>query len=176
MIREYEAQLETERALAKAEGRPHAVPCECALLWDVGAPLPTLIQSDYVAHLFFDLRDDDDRVGHVRFDHLIATRFGPPNDEALHGHPLFGSGLAFYSAMRVVDSPWIVQLERLNSVHARHDPADYVAQQHFIFAFHDTMFECVARSFSVSAVDRTMAEAVKDAVDLIFGPPILSGW
>lgn len=41
-----------------------------------------------------------------------------PNDESLHGHPLFERGLAFYGAFRVENSSWIRALVRINSVHA----------------------------------------------------------
>ena len=161
----YEQLLDAERRLAAAEDRPYAVLCDCPILWDVGAPIPTLLQSDGSAELFFLLPDDDERVGNVRFERLVSTLFGAPNDETHAGHPLYGSGFEPYRAMHVVNSLWIAQLERMNSVHRYHNQANYSALKHFIFAFHDTTFECVARSFSVSRVDRGLAEAVKDAVD-----------
>lgn len=164
----YEQLLNAERRLAAAEGRPYAALCDCPISWDVGAPLPTLLQSDQSADLFFLLPDDDERVGHVRFERLLSSLFGAPNDETFEGHPLHGSGFEPYRAMRVVNSPWIAQLERMNSVHHFHDPVAYAAMKHFIFPFHDTTFECVARSFSTSTVDRHLAEAVKDAVDRLY--------
>lgn len=164
----YEQLLNAERRLAAAEGRPYAVLCDCPISWDIGAPLPTLLQSDQSADLFFLLPDDDERVGHVRFERLSSSLFGAPNDETFEGHPLHGSGFEPYRAMRVVNSPWIAQLERMNSVHRFHDPVAYAAMKHFIFPFHDTTFECVARSFSTSTVDRHLAEAVKDAVDRLY--------
>jgi hypothetical protein len=163
----YERLLNAERRLAAAEDRPYAVLCDCPISWDVGAPLPTLLQSDQSADLFF-LLPDDERVGHVHFEQLSSSLFGAPNDETFEGHPLHGSGFEPYRAMRVINSPWIAQLERMNSVHHYHDPAAYAAMEHFIFPFHDTTFECVARSFSTSTVDRRLAEAVKDAVDCLY--------
>jgi hypothetical protein len=118
--------------------------------------------------LFFRLPDDDERVGLVRFERLSSSLFGAPNDETFEGHPLHGSGFQPYRAMRVVNSPWIAQLERMNSVHRYHNPAAYAAKEHFIFPFHDTTFECVAQSFSASTVDRRLADAVKDAVDQFY--------
>ena len=58
----YEQLLNAERRLAAAEGRPYAVLCDCPISWDIGAPLPTLLQSDQSADLFFLLPDDDERV------------------------------------------------------------------------------------------------------------------
>jgi hypothetical protein len=37
-----------------------------------------------------------------------------PNDESLHGHPLFERGLNFYGAFQVESSSWIRALERIN--------------------------------------------------------------
>lgn len=164
----YEQLLNAERRLAAAEDRPYAVLCDFPISWDVGAPLPTLLQSDQSADLFFLLPDDDERVGHIHFERLSSSLFGAPNDETFEGHPLHGSGFQPYRAMRVVNSPWIAQLERMNSVHRYHDPAAYAALEHFIFPFHDTTFECVASAFSASTVDRRLAEAVKDAVDRLY--------
>ena len=164
----YASLLAAERRLAEAEGRPYAVLCDCPLSWDVGAPLPTLLQSDEAAHLFFLLPDDDERVGYVRFERLSSTLFGAPNDETFEGHPLHGSGFEPYRAMRVINSPWIAHLEKMNSVHRYHNPAVYTAQEHFILPFHDTTFECVARSFTASTVDKRLSGAVKDAVDGLY--------
>lgn len=164
----YQKLLDVERKLAAAEGRAYAVLCDCPISWDVGAPLPTLLQSDESASLFFLLPDDDKRVGHVRFERLKSSLFGAPNDETFEGHSLYGSGFEPYRAMCVVNSPWIVQLERMNSVHRYHDPAAFAALNHFIFPFHDTTYECVARSFSASTVDLRLVKAVKDAVDSLY--------
>lgn len=160
--------LTAERKLAAAEGRPYADLCDCPISWDVGAPLPTLLQSDQTARLFFLLADEDGRVGCISFERLSSTLFGAPNDETFEGHPLYGSGFEPYRAMRVINSPWIVQLEKMNSIHQYHDPARFAATQHFIFPFHDTTFECVAHSFTALTVERRLSDAIKDAVCGLF--------
>ena len=157
-----------ERQLAEAEGRPYAVLCNCPVHWDVGAPLPTLIQSDQVAFLFFLLADDEEAVGQLQFQRLLSSSFGAPNDETFEGHPLHGSGFEPYRAMRVVNSKWVPRLEKMNSVHQHHDPATYASMEHFIFPFHDTTFECVAKSFSVSKVKSRLSDAVRAAVGLLY--------
>jgi hypothetical protein len=68
----------------------------------------------------------------------------------LRGHPLASRGLQAYSAFEVRNSSWIRQLERMNSVHPQHNPARYSMLHHYVFAFHDSTFECVARDFSLS--------------------------
>lgn len=160
--------MSAERALAEAEKRPFATLCDCPLVWDVGAPLPTLLQSDETAFLFFLLPDVDGQVGEVRFEGLSSTSFGAPNDETFEGHPLYGSGFEPYRAMRVINSPWVQQLERMNSVHRYHDPSRFTTKQHFVFPFHDTTFECVARSFSASVVNQRLSGAVRAAVSDLY--------
>jgi hypothetical protein len=164
----YQSLLTAERNLARAENRPYAVPSDCALSWDVGAPLPTLLQSDQTTLLFFLLPDEDENVGQIQFNGALSTSFGAPNDETFEGHPLHGSGFEPYQAMRVINSPWIAQLEKINSVHQYHEPSRYAAVEHFIFPFHDTTFECVAYSFTASKVGRRLSEAVRDAVSLLY--------
>src|SRR4051812_41447366 len=70
-----------------------------------------------------------------------AHYFGPPNDEALAGHPLHARGLTYYATAEVLDSSWIRELERRNRVHARYDPASYAALRHFVLAFDEAVFE-----------------------------------
>ena len=168
----YEAAFQrlmgAERRLADAESRPYAVPCECPLSWDIGAPLPTLLQSDQATFLFFLLSNDDDRVGRIQFVGLSSSLFGAPNDETFAGHPLHGSGFEPYRAMRVINSPWIKQLEKMNSVHPYHKASAYSALNHYVFPFHDTTFECAAKSFNASEVSGRLSEAVRGTVDLLY--------
>jgi hypothetical protein len=84
----------------------------------------------------------------VRFERPVASMFGPPNDEAFSGHPLASRGLRPYGAFEVRDSSWIRRLERMNSVHPSHRPEHFSRYRHFILAFHDTTFECVATGYS----------------------------
>ena len=42
-------------------------------------------------------------------------------------------------------------VERINSVHNGHRPERYDKLMHFIFTFHDSMFECVARDLKKKA-------------------------
>jgi hypothetical protein len=168
----YEAAFQNlmmaERKLAHAEDRPYAVRCDCPLSWDVGAPLPTLLQSDQATFLFFLLPDDDEHIGQIQFEGLSSTSFGAPNDETFEGHSLHGSGFEPYRAMSVINSPWISQLEKINSVHRMHKPSVYASKKHFIFPFHDTTFECVARAFTASKVSSCLSEAVRNAVGLLY--------
>jgi hypothetical protein len=74
--------------------------------------------------------------------------FGPPNDEAFSGHPLAPKGLAPYRVFEIDDSSWLRTLERMNSVHPYHRSEHFAVYKHFVFAFHDSTFECIAKQFS----------------------------
>lgn len=94
--------------------------------------------------------DSDDLCAVVRFQSPYAHMFGPPNDEAFSGHPLASRGLSPYAVFEVDHSSWLRALERMNSVHPYHRPERFAKFKHYVFAFHDSTFECVAESFGVS--------------------------
>jgi hypothetical protein len=152
------------RLTGGAEQGPYAVAIEFPLLWDAGAPLPTLLQCDQQTFLLFQLAQDRG-IGRIEFDGCFATSFGSPGEETFSGHPLYGRGFEAYRAMQVIHSPWIARLQKIDSVHRHHDPSTYRALRHFIFPFHDTMFECVARSFRVEKVNGPLSDAVKRTAD-----------
>lgn len=137
---------------------------------DVGAPIPHLICDDYQVLLAYLVGEPDPDwdgtyvtvvgpesegrlVAIVRFDCPYAHMFGPPNDEAFKGHPLAGRGLAPYAVFEVRDSSWVRRLARMNSVHECHDRERFLANsRHFVFAFHESTFECIARGFTSEVV------------------------
>lgn len=83
-------------------------------------------------------------------DPYLALQFGPPNDEAISGHRLYGLGLQPYSSFEVLNSLWTASLERANRVHSSHTPDLFSAYRHFILTFHDSTLEFIAESFSAS--------------------------
>lgn len=100
-----------------------------------------------------DLPDEPDlgeSIALVEIEAYKSFRFGGPNDETIHGHPLWSRGLRPYGAFRVEKSSWIRSLEKINSVHDRHNPKYYDDLRHLIFTFHDSMFECAATGFQIS--------------------------
>jgi hypothetical protein len=135
----------------------------------VGAPCPMLIAGEHSLQLAYYLEegrlapewatatvrspavnDSNDLCAVVQFFGLYAHMFGPPNDEAFSGHPLANRGLSPYAVFEVEHSSWVRALERMNSVHPYHRTERFATFKHYIFAFHDTTFECVAESFSIS--------------------------
>jgi hypothetical protein len=85
----------------------------------------------------------------VMADHYRAVTFGPPNDEAIHGHRLAPLGLRPYAGYEVLNSAWIAEMESANRVHSQHRPELFAADRHFIFTFHDSTLEFVAENFTV---------------------------
>ena len=90
---------------------------------EVGAPLPHLVSDGTRAVVVFHAglapdpkwdgftvtvvdpgADVDRNLGWVIFEGVYSVSLGPPNDEALAGHPLYGAGLEYYSAHEVRDS------------------------------------------------------------------------
>lgn len=133
----------------------------------VGAPLPILLSDEYktlLAYVVESIPEDWDGtsvrvVDHTSSGELVALiefrlchsiMFGSPNDEAFDGHPLASRGLEPYGAFLIENSSWVRQLERMNSVHPNHRAERFARLNHYVFAFHDSTFECVAEGFETS--------------------------
>jgi hypothetical protein len=115
---------------------------------DVGAPEPVVVSDE--SSILLAYRTAEELFVVVQFPDFAAYLFGEPNDEAISGHPLADRGLEPYGCYVVEDSSWIRSLERQNSVHPRHDPKRYRQFRHFVVAFHDSMFECIATAAQVT--------------------------
>lgn len=136
----------------------------------VGAPIPVVIAGEHaVALLFYEeqrvpgwdgtttrvVHEDStgERVVVVTLNQCTAHFFGPPNDEAFSGHPLYERGLRPYGAFEVQDSSWLRELERRNAVHPQHDKAHYmIGKRHLVLSFHDSTFECIAKGYDIATV------------------------
>ena len=131
---------------------------------DVGAPTPTILSNEHNLYLIFYVSkvdpnwdgttihmrtEDDEGIVTVKFDRFEQFKFGSPNDEAISGHPLYKLGLEPYSIQKVIDSEWIKELIKMNSVHPYHKDELFLKYEHFIFFFHDRCFEIVAEGYSI---------------------------
>lgn len=147
----------------------------------VGAPCPVVFATEHTVHLAYYLQNtpkgwdgsdvrvmDEHTAGEpvalIEFMRPYAHLFGPPNDEAFSGHPLASRGLRPYSVSEIRESSWIRRLERMNAVHPCHKPEHFREYRHFVFAFHDATFECVAHAFTVSFHTGSVAEVVRIAL------------
>jgi hypothetical protein len=151
---------------------------------DIGAPLPAVVASKHQLELIYRVSEPDPTwdgtsvnvvgatsrgqlIARVRFDRPYAHMFGPPNDEAFSGHPLASRGLGAYRVWEIDSSSWLRSLECMNSVHPHHSPDVFMRLRHFVFAFKDTTFECIAARFDCH-VEHGSITAVAAAVP--------SGW
>lgn len=148
----------------EVDAHDQVVELEDAPQSSVGAPLPVIVADedtlqlaccasvpdpDWVGTYVHEVNlSNGDPVILVQFEGAYAWFHGPPNDEAFEGHPLASRGLHPYAAFCIEDSSWVRRLERMNSVHEHHDPEGFTCLSHYVFAFHDSTFECVARSFT----------------------------
>jgi len=126
-----------------------------------GVPYPFVLSSEHRTFLTFLCApetaspEEPERRAVFEFTHCHLHRFGYPNDEALPGHPLFGSGLSYYSVYEVLESPWYRELQAQNEVKF----PGYVlpARRHFAVTLHDSTFECLAESVRVTISTEPMS-------------------
>ena len=169
-------QLGLERSTAAELGLPYAERVDLEVTWDAGSPMPVLLSGLRTFVAFYlsahdlptggaDLRVRDPRadygIGVVEFKRMTSIKIGSPNDEALRGHPLWGSGLEFYGAHEVKNSPWITELMEVDRAHERFDGSQWSGRHHFMLTFHDETLECVANwTVTRTAPGATMPEVL----------------
>jgi len=117
---------------------------------DAGAPMPAVFCDELNLFLAYWLAPAGEERTILKFASPRAHYFGPPNDETLHGHPLWSHGLRQYGIFEITSSSWIRSLERMNHVHPRHNPERYKELRHYVFTFHDSTFECIAKDVAVA--------------------------
>ncbi len=146
----------------------------------IGAPLPVVLadERDVLVVYLLENRDpdwdgttvrvvdtaSDGVVAIAHFSGVWATQFGAPNDEALDGHPLFACGLRSYGAFTVEPSSWKAELAARNAVHPYHDPRYFRTLTHYVLTFHDSMFECLARTVEFEVLAGSISDVVARAV------------
>ncbi len=139
----------------------------------VGAPCPMLVSDEHNMAVAYYMQEqpeefDLEAVGLVTFKGFHAFQFGPPNDEAFNGHPLYGRGLGPYGTFQILNSTWTAEFCRRNSVHPYHSDDIFLALSHFVWSFHDTTLEVVAKSYELDLKEGTpgkvLAEHFKEAM------------
>jgi hypothetical protein len=180
LLAAHEQRLQAERDLAAARGEQYAQVIDIGPRWDVGAPLPHLI-SDGSRAFVVCLASQPDPDWDGTYVTMVSPadqhpslfvvlelrgcqeiRFGGPNDEAIAGHPLHGRGLDSYRAHEVLNSAWIEEAIRVNSVHPHHSDAPFRQLHHYALLFHDEMIEALARGIESRLVKGTMRAILHD--------------
>jgi hypothetical protein len=168
----------------QVDDKDRVVPLDKIPQSSAGAPLPLILAGEHrtVLAYYLENRDPlwdgktirvqdpavgDEPVALAVFNRCLAHMFGPPNDEAFKGHPLASRGLTPYCVFRIEGSSWIRQIERMNSVHHAHRPERFWELQHLIFAFHDSTFECICRSFDIKIMRGAVLLMVPEMVALL---------
>lgn len=148
----------------------------------VGAPLPIVVADEHRLFVVYMVEEPDpdwdgrsvrvvtpedsaELIALVQFVRPSAHFLGPPNDEAFAGHPLAARGLHPYGAFEVKQSSWIRLLERRNRVHPHHRSSAFAARRHFVLAFHDSTFECIAHGYEA----RVVRGSVNDVAQSVLG-------
>ncbi|MCE0497438.1 MAG: hypothetical protein LV481_05765 [Methylacidiphilales bacterium] len=148
----------------------------------VGAPCPMAVADDHHLSVIYYVQNTPENwdgtsvrsvgpttegepyaiVSFVRYD---SYYHGSPNDEAFSGHPLSKRGLTPYGAFEIKHSTWIRQLMEMNRVHPYHKDENFSACRHFVLSFHDSTFECVARSYSFKTGSGSILSAARTVFD-----------
>ena len=171
-------------AMYQVDGRDRVVELPDFPQSSIGAPCPMVLSDEFATVVAFYVEEADpawdgtsvrvvgpdsldEKIAIVRFDRCSASLFGPPNDEAFAGHPLASRGLGPYSAVVVESSSWIRGLDRMNSVHPHHRPEASDSLRHFILSFHDSVFECVAKGYTVELCKGSVHSALPRMAELL---------
>lgn len=171
----------------QVDDKDRVVPLQDVPKSSIGAPMPFVIADERRVVLAYYLQNrpsdwdgsyvrvvdpvtSKEPIALIRFQGCHVHFFGPPNDEAFAGHPLANRGLNPYRAFEIEESSWIRQLERMNSVHLYHCPERFWKLHHFIFAFHDSTFECVCDGFEITVAKGSIREVIPKMVSLLDWP------
>ena len=182
----WDEELAAERALAAARGEEYAVPLDIGVRWSGGAPLPHLLSSGQRSFVAFYLEERDPNwdgtsvrivdpsdeseqsLALAEFKGSVAVAFGPPNDEVLEGHPLYGRGLAGYGAYVIENSGWLAVLTDINRVHEQFDPQWWQEKRHFLLVFHDETVAAIASGIEVKQVRASMRALLSEAIERLW--------
>ena len=177
------------RGVTDRDGREqYAEVIDLGFRWDIGAPLPHVVSDGFRALVVCRLGEPDpnwdgtyinvisprdereDTWAVIEFRGCASLRIGAPNDEAIDGHPLAGSGLRGYHAHEVHNSAWLDEHIRMNSVHPNHSDDQWRLQRHYLLAFHDEMVEVLAHSIEAHVVRGSLRSLLVDSADALIGP------
>jgi hypothetical protein len=123
---------------------------------EAGAPYPRVAAGDRSLQLAYrclntTLDRGNDTIAVVTFALAVIHLFGSYASHNNLKHPLFARGLQLYGAFAIENSSLLRALQRIRA--AGPDST------HYILTFHDSIFECVAREFSVETRPAAGVEA-----------------
>jgi len=140
--------------------------------WDIGSPCPHVISSGSKTFLIYYLNDveseGDTSVALVEFIDCYSSKFGGANDEVISGHSLWGKGLEYYSAHQILNSNWIEQEMKTNSIHPYFNKDRWEERKHYMLLFHDEIFECIASGYRIEVFQETLSNVFQEAQRRVF--------
>ena len=136
--------------------------------WNPNAPEARLLSDDFgkTALALKPHHDDADRSCVVlAWSGTRTACMADPNDEAISGHRLYGSGLGDVLWAGVVrDSDAIRALEQQNRVHPYHDPSRFDGLTHHVVLLRECVVEVVAEGLSILRFEGTTVDAAVAAL------------
>jgi hypothetical protein len=144
-----------------------------------GAPVPVVLSNEYKLTLLYyyhkvptdtALYDmpvernnaEDKGIAVLHFKNHLIYKFGYPNAEVLQSHAYYKFGLESYEIYEVIESEWLLEIERMNKVHPFHNPVRYKMYKHYIITFEDSTFECIAAGIELNFMQAaTMEQAIQ---------------
>lgn len=120
-----------------------------------GAPCPVLISDERCLYLYFyaHINRGEDFITCIRFDRWEYHCFGYPGEESQGAHPYSELGLGYCSYHILQESDLIQKLKAIDSAHPCFERWKWDELNHYVFTFHDSMFECIARGFKFIEAD-----------------------
>ena len=182
----YKEKRIIQRKLSIAKNQETAILIDYPYPWDTGAPLPHVISNGYKTFLIYYVGEHNSKwnpsnknitdlnTGHdditalVKFINCYNYKFGGINDEVIHGHPLYKHGLEAYEAHIIINSKWLKEQESINSVHSNYSHTLWENYKHYIFTFHDEIFECIASDYKVDIFKGRICSVFSEATNKLF--------
>ena len=97
----------------------------------------------------------------VEFLGWVDFKFGQLDEDVI-GNPNYIKGLRPYDAYEIQNSKWV---NNLKEVFPSTRVSNWDKHRHYVLGFHDTRFECVAKSYYIEAYD---SDTGKDIFEIVY--------
>ena len=143
--------------------------------WDIGAPTPQVFSNGHKTFLIYLINEPDtnwdgtyvnmiDNTSEMTYPLALVEfrghtfRFGIANDEVFSGLPLWDKGLEGHSAHIIENSTWLTELKNINKVHPEYNGDSWKDSKHYVFLFHDEIFEIIAIDYTIETFKTTFGK------------------
>lgn len=161
--------LDLERGLAKIDGSEYATPWELPPKWAFSKyQSPAMLGYGSTTVLLYSITLSENKsqesTAILSFSGCAACRLGSPNDETISGHPLFGKGIDVGGAYTVVNSHWLIELEKINAKHDQFSLGEWQNKNHYLILFKNNTFDCIANSVIIDVLRLSLPGALGKVV------------